>query len=240
LQLLDGISVTKLVISRGEKVLDYELTETGSTPEYCVIWLHGLGADGHDFFPIVPELKLPDQPGVRFIFPHAPQQPVTINGGYVMRAWYDIVAPDLTTRQDKDGILHSAQLIGKLIDEQVQQGISREKIIVAGFSQGGAMALHIGLRESERLSGIMALSCYLPLANEMPLAKADDKRDLPIFMAHGSYDPVVPIQAGIMSREILAQLGYTVSWKDYPMEHSVCAEEIADISQWLQQVIANN
>ncbi len=219
-------------------MLEYELSEIGSKPEYCVIWLHGLGADGHDFFPIVPQLNLPDSPGVRFIFPHAPHQPVTINGGYVMRAWYDIVAPDLTARQDKDGILRSAELIRELIDEQIQQGISRDKIILAGFSQGGAMALHIGLRESETLAGIMALSCYLPLANELPVPEAATHSELPIFMAHGNYDPIVPLQAGVLSKEILAKQGYAITWKDYPMEHSVCAEEIADISQWLQQVTA--
>jgi len=221
-------------------VLEYELTEIGGTPEYCVIWLHGLGADGHDFLPIVPELRLPDQPGIRFIFPHAPQQPVTINGGYIMRAWYDVVAPDLTAQQDQDGILLSTEFIRGIINDQVQLGISREKIILAGFSQGGAMALHIGLREPGQFAGIMALSCYLPLANELPLAKADDKLNMPIFMAHGNYDPIVPLQAGAISRDILTQLGYTVTWKDYPMEHSVCAEEIADISQWLQQVTASD
>ncbi|WP_455220975.1 alpha/beta hydrolase [Kaarinaea lacus] len=220
-------------------MLDYELTEIGNEPEYCVIWLHGLGADGHDFLPVVPQLNLPEKPGIRFIFPHAPEQPVTINGGYVMRAWYDVISPDLTARQDKTGILRSAELICEIIEDQVQQGIHRNKIVLAGFSQGGAMALHIGLRETRPITGIMALSCYLPLANEMPVANAVDEDNLSIFMAHGDYDPIVPVQAGIMSREILAQLGYSIAWKEYPMEHSVCAEEIADISQWLQQVTAN-
>lgn len=221
-------------------MLDYELTEIGGEPEYCVIWLHGLGADGHDFLPIVPELKLPETPGIRFIFPHAPEQPVTINGGYVMRAWYDVVSADLTAHQDQAGILRSAELIREVIEDQARQGISRNKIILAGFSQGGAMALHVGLRETRPLAGIMALSCYLPLANEMPVTKAENEDSFSIFMAHGDYDPIVPVQAGVMSREILAKLGYTVIWNEYPMEHSVCAEEITDISQWLQQVTANN
>jgi len=216
-------------------VLDYEISEIGSKPEYCVIWLHGLGADGHDFFPIVPQLNLPAQPGIRFIFPHAPRQPVTINGGYVMRAWYDIIAPDLTARQDKAGIVRSADLIREIIDEQIQQGIARDKIVLAGFSQGGAMALHIGLRDTNGLAGIMALSCYLPLADELPVPEAADN-GLPIFMAHGNYDPIVPLQAGVMSKDMLKTQGYAITWKDYPMEHSVCVEEIADISEWLREV----
>ena len=219
-------------------MLDYEISEIGSKLEYCVIWLHGLGADGHDFFSIVPQLNLPAQPGIRFIFPHAPRQPVTINGGYVMRAWYDIIAPDLTMRQDKAGILRSAELIREIIDEQIQQGIARDKIVLAGFSQGGAMALHIGLRETNGLAGIMALSCYLPLADELPVPEAADN-DLPIFMAHGNCDAIVPLQAGVTSKDMLKTQGYPITWKDYPMEHSVCAEEIADISEWLQQVTAS-
>lgn len=217
-------------------MLDYEISEIGSEPEYCVIWLHGLGADGHDFSPIVPQLNLPAQPGIRFIFPHAPRQPVTINGGYVMRAWYDIIAPDLTARQDKAGILRSAALILEIMDDQVRQGISKDKILLAGFSQGGAMALHIGLRETKGLAGIMALSCYLPLADELPVPEAIQNGYLPIFMAHGNYDPIVPLQAGVMSKDMLTTQGYAIIWKDYPMEHSVCEEEITDISEWLRQV----
>lgn len=216
-------------------MLDYEINEIGNTQEYCVIWLHGLGADGHDFFPIVPQLNLPAQPGIRFIFPHAPRQPVTINGGYVMRAWYDIIAPDLTARQDKAGILRSAALILEIMDDQIRQGISKDKILLAGFSQGGAMALHIGLRETKGLAGIMALSCYLPLADELPVPEVAQEGNLPIFMAHGNYDPIVPLQAGVMSKDMLTKLGYAITWKEYPMEHSVCEEEIADISEWLRQ-----
>jgi phospholipase/carboxylesterase len=219
--------------------LDYELTEIGNAPEYCVIWLHGLGADGHDFFPIVPQLNLPAQPGIRFIFPHAPRQAVTINGGYVMRAWYDIIAPDLTARQDKGGILRSTELIMEIIHDQVRQGIRMDKIVLAGFSQGGAMALHIGLRDARSLAGVIALSCYVPLANDLPVPEATPEHALQLFMAHGDYDPIVPLQAGTLSREMLVKLGYPVVWKDYPMEHSVCEEEIVDISQWLQQITAH-
>lgn len=220
----------------GNGMLEYEIAETGTEPEFCVIWMHGLGADGHDFAPIVSELNLPDSPDIRFIFPHAPMQPVTINGGYVMRAWYDIVAPDLTARQDRKGILQSATAINNIIKEQQESGIPSEKIILAGFSQGGAMALHIGLRSDLDFAGIMALSCYLPLADELSIPPASQKPGLAIFMAHGTSDPVVPINAGQLSKQHLNQQGYQVTWKDYPMEHSVCGEEVLDISRWLKQV----
>jgi phospholipase/carboxylesterase len=216
--------------------LEYEIDQVGDKAEYCVIWLHGLGADGHDFAPVVPELGLPTSPGIRFIFPHAPQLPVTINGGYVMRAWYDVLGMDLTERQDRAGIENSAKLIEQLIDEQIDNGIAERKIVLAGFSQGGAMALHIGLRSHYNLAGIMALSTYLPLANELPLQQA--KPDAPpVFMAHGRLDQIVPMQAGKNSRVLLESLGYKISWKEYPMEHSVCGEEIADISYWLQSSV---
>jgi phospholipase/carboxylesterase len=218
-----------------KRMLDYEFTEIGTELEYCVIWMHGLGADGNDFTPIVPELNLPESPGIRFIFPHAPMQPVTINGGFVMRAWYDIIAPDLTARQDQDGILNSADAVNEIIHEQIEGGFPANKIILAGFSQGGAMALHIGLRTTENFAGILALSTYLPLAEDVPVPPAAQHNDIPIFMAHGSYDPVIPINAAQISKQRLTDLGYQIEWKDYPMEHSVCAEEIGDISQWFQQ-----
>jgi phospholipase/carboxylesterase len=217
-------------------MLEYEQTQTGAAPQYCVIWLHGLGADGHDFAPIVPQLNLPPASAIRFIFPHAPTQPVTINGGYVMRAWYDIVAADLRARQDKDGIVQSAQKIMELMEDQQRQGIDTQNIILAGFSQGAALALHLGLRSGIKFAGIMALSGYLPLAEEMPVAPADPATQSPIFMAHGVYDPIVPLEAGTESRQRLESLGYLIDWHEYPMEHSVCAEEIADISRWLQGV----
>ncbi|WP_455220195.1 alpha/beta hydrolase [Kaarinaea lacus] len=220
-------------------MLDYEFTEIGSELEYCVIWMHGLGADGHDFEPVVPELNLPESPGIRFIFPHAPMQPVTINGGFVMRAWYDIIEPDLTARQDHEGIVKSADAVYEIIHEQIEGGFSPNKIILAGFSQGGAMALHIGLRSEENFGGILALFTYLPLADEVEVPPAAQKAEIPIFMTHGLYDPVIPINAGQLSMQRLTDLGYSVSWKDYPMEHAVCAEEIVDISQWIKQVTAS-
>jgi phospholipase/carboxylesterase len=220
-------------------MLDYEFTEIGTELEYCVIWMHGLGADGHDFEPIVPELNLPASPGIRFIFPHAHMQPVTINGGFVMRAWYDIIAPDLTASQDHEGIVKSADAVYEIIHEQIEGGFPANKIILAGFSQGGAMALHIGLRSEDNFAGILALSTYLPLADEVSVPPAAQKEEIPIFMTHGLYDPVIPINAGQISKQRLTDLGYQVSWKDYPMEHSVCAEEIVDISQWIKQVTAS-
>ena len=216
--------------------LQFESAQIGESPEYCIIWMHGLGADGHDFAPIVPELGLADSPGVRFIFPHAPQQPVTINGGYVMRAWYDVLNMDLTDSQDRAGIENSSTLIKQLIEEQIAQNIAPEKIILAGFSQGGAMALHVGLRSHYKLAGIMALSTYLPLEKELPMQPAGENPP-PIFMAHGQFDSVVPIQAGMHSKDVLNGLGYAVSWKEYPMEHSVCGQEVGDISNWLQSII---
>lgn len=215
--------------------LEFEAAQIGEQAEYCVIWMHGLGADGHDFTPIAPELGLDDSPGVRFIFPHAPQQPVTINGGYVMRAWYDVLSMDLTEQQDQAGIENSSELVKQLIEDQIALGIGSEKIILAGFSQGGAMALHVGLRSDYQLAGIMALSTYLPLENELPLHKAAATSP-PIFMAHGQFDSVVPIQVGMHSKNLLQDLGYSISWKEYPMEHSVCGQEISDISRWLSSI----
>jgi phospholipase/carboxylesterase len=215
--------------------LEYETLQVGEQADYCVIWLHGLGADGHDFTPIVPELQLPDSPGIKFIFPHAPMQAVTINAGYVMRAWYDILAPDLTTKQDKDGIVQSCELVEGIVTKQNELGIPSEKIILAGFSQGGAIALHMGLRSQHQFAGIMALSTYLPLSDEFPLANASANSPS-IFMAHGLFDTVVPAIVGMESRRILEDAGYTVIWKEYPMEHSVCVEEIRDISDWIQKI----
>ena len=206
---------------------------------WCVIWLHGLGADGHDFVPIVPELHLPESVPVRFIFPHAPMQPVTINGGYVMRAWYDIVEQDLRERQDAAGTQQSQQYIIEIIEQQLALGIDSSHIILAGFSQGGAIALYTGLRFAKPLGGIMALSTYLPLAATTEAEIHAVNRKIPIFMAHGLFDTVVPLKAGVMSRRHLEQLGYRVQWQEYPMQHSVCVEEIADISAWLQGRFGN-
>jgi phospholipase/carboxylesterase len=208
--------------------------ETGPRPQAAVIWLHGLGADGHDFEPIVPELRL-SRP-VRFVFPHAPVQPVTVNNGMRMRAWYDILefggGPE-----DERGIRASEALTGKLIGEQMERGIPAEKVVVAGFSQGGAIALQTALRHPQRLAGVLALSTYLPLAGRLAAEASDANRKTPVFMAHGQYDNVIPLNRAEQSRDLLLQAGYDVRWHTYPMPHSVCPDEIRDIAAFLSSVL---
>ena len=212
--------------------------ETGRAPTASVIWLHGLGADGHDFEPIVPELDLPDSLPVRFVFPHAPMQPVTINGGAVMRAWYDVYGLGGARREDAAGVRASQAAVEELLAREKKRGIPASRLVLAGFSQGGAIALQTGLRHPERLAGIMALSTYLPVADTLAAEASATNRDVPIFMAHGLHDPLIPIERAQMSRKLLESAGYRVEWHDYPMEHSVCAEEIADISSWLRRVLS--
>ena len=204
----------------------------------AVIWLHGLGADGSDFVPVVSELKLPGSLNIRFIFPHAPVRPITINQGYRMRGWYDITSLDTTNRDDEAGIVESSAILTRLCDEQLALGIAAERIIVAGFSQGGAIALYAGLRYGHTLGGIMALSTYLPMQQSLQQEAAAANRDTPIFMAHGLHDDVVATQFGLQTRSLLQQLGYRVQWHDYAMGHSVCMEEIRDIGEWLGIVLA--
>jgi phospholipase/carboxylesterase len=208
---------------------------TGADPTAAVIWLHGLGADGHDFEPIVPELKLPAAPAVRFVFPHAPIRAVTINGGAKMRAWYDI-DPRAPLAGDED-IRSSAASIEELIDEQVARGIPTQRIVLAGFSQGGVIALQLGLRYHAPLAGIMALSTYLHDPEHVVDRISLDNAGIPIFMAHGLMDPMIPITRAITSRETLRALDYPIEWHEYAMGHSVCLEEIKDISRWLTQRI---
>ncbi len=205
---------------------------TGESPAASVIWLHGLGADGHDFEPIVRELNLPV--ATRFIFPHAPVRAVTINLGARMRAWYDILSLQRTDLEDEAGIYASAAAIVALIDSEVERGIPTDKIVIAGFSQGGAIALHVALRYPSRLAGVLALSAYLPLATALEIEKNPANAAIPLLLAHGVYDPVVPEALGLCSRECLQGLGYEVEWYSYPMDHSVCAQEIADINRWLR------
>ena len=205
--------------------------ETGPRPEAAVIWLHGLGADGHDFEPIVPELEL-SKP-VRFVFPHAPIRPVTINNGMRMRAWYDIFQFG-GGREDEQGLRASQKLVEEMIRAQ---GMPPEKIVLAGFAQGGAIVLQTGLRYAERLAGIMALSCYLPIASTLAAERSEANTSVPIFMAHGGFDDIIPIQRAQQSREAIEKMGYKVEWHEYPMPHSVCAEEIAHISAFLSKVI---
>ena len=211
--------------------------ETSPNPTCSVIWLHGLGADGNDFVPIIPELRLPSNPAIRFIFPSAPSMPVTVNGGYVMPAWYDIVGRNLMDQEDADGIKQSAASIIELIEREVQRGIDYRHIVLAGFSQGCAMALYIGLRLPHQLAGIIALSGYLPLALSLHVEKHAANQSTPIFMAHGTYDPVVVLDRAQASHALLEKLGYPVDWNEYPMEHSVNHEELADISRFLQEVL---
>lgn len=203
-------------------------------PTAAIIWLHGLGADGFDFVPIVSELRLPESLPVRFIFPHATPRPVTINNGFVMRAWYDIKGFGPERPEDEAGIRESEGVVRQYMEQQIAQGIAADRIILAGFSQGGAIALQTGLRYPQRLAGIMALSTYLPLRATVAQEASQANRDVPILMCHGTYDPVVVPQMGEMSRDILRGLGYSIEWHSYPMEHSVCMDEIADISRWLQ------
>jgi len=205
--------------------------ETGPRPEAAILWLHGLGADGHDFEPIVPELKL--KKPLRFIFPHAPMRPVTINQGMRMRAWYDILQLG-GGAEDEAGLRASQKITEELIRAQ---GLPANKIVLAGFSQGGAIVLQTALRYPERLAGVMALSTYLPLAATVAAEHSEANRDVPIFMAHGQYDDLIPMQRARASREHLEKLGYKIEWHDYPMPHSVCAPEIADISAFLGKVL---
>ena len=208
---------------------------TGDQPIGSVIWLHGLGADGHDFEPIVPELRMPDDLPLRFVFPHAPVRPVTINGGMAMRAWYDIISLDNEGRADADGVRASTAILEALIEREIERGIEAEKIVIAGFSMGGAVAINTALHTGHKLAGLMALSTYLPLPGA--LADANGSRELPVFMAHGTHDPMVLHQWGKASAEGLAAAGFTVEWHEYPMQHGVCPEEIVDIRSWLLQVL---
>jgi len=203
-----------------------------------IIWMHGLGADGNDFVPMVPELRLPISLNVRFVFPHATMRPVTWNNGYVMRAWYDIKALGLKAEEDASGIHQSEQSIRRLIQHELDQGIAANKIVIAGFSQGGAMALQVALRYPQRLAGVMPLSTYLPLRDTLADEANVANKDIPILMCHGRQDPVVPYQLGDDSRKLLEAQGYVVDFRSYNMPHSVCAEEVADVSQWLQQILS--
>ena len=211
--------------------------ETGRAPTGSVIWLHGLGADGHDFEPIVPELVRPGERALRFVFPHAPVRPVTLNGGYPMRAWYDIAALDRKTAEDEAGIRASQQAITALIRRENERGIPTGNIVLAGFSQGGAMALFAGLRYPEKLAGIMGLSCYLVLGARLETDRAPANHSTPVFMAHGTQDPVVAPMMGEEASRRLQAAGYAVEWHTYSMPHSVSPQEVADIAAWLRRVL---
>ena len=214
--------------------------ETGANPAAAVIWMHGLGADGNDFVPIVNELDLSGTSAIRFIFPHAPMMPVTINNGHVMRAWYDVSFGDLegsTKRADERGVRNSQAQIGHLIAREIDRRIPSKNIVLAGFSQGGAIALHTGLRYPETLAGVMALSCYLPCADSFAAEATPANAKTPLLIAHGTQDPVVPYAMGKNSNDLLVKSGYAVEWHEYPMQHSVCLEEVRDIGTWLTRVL---
>jgi phospholipase/carboxylesterase len=211
--------------------------ETGRNPQAAIIWLHGLGADGHDFEPIVPELVRPSDRPLRFVFPHAPMRPVTLNGGYVMRAWYDIIAIDRRAAEDGQGIRASQALVTELIRAENARGIPSERIVLAGFSQGGAMALFCGTRYPERLAGIIGLSCYQVLATRFDAERLPANQDTPIFLGHGMQDPVVIPALGEAASRQLQAAGYAVEWHTYSMPHSVCPQEVIDIAAWLRRVL---
>ena len=223
-----------------EKILETIEIETGKNPSASVIWMHGLGADGNDFVPIVNEIELDGAPAIRFVFPHAPMRPVTINNGYVMRAWYDVSFGDLEGQSrlaDERGVRESQAHITALIEREARRGVAAQDIVLAGFSQGGAIALQTGLRHPQKLAGVMALSAYLLLAESLLQEAAPANKTTPLFMAHGTYDPVVPLMMGAGSMTLLTGLGYAVEWRQYPMPHSVCPEEIQDIGAWLQKIL---
>ena len=210
---------------------------TNRNPTASVIWLHGLGADGYDFVPVVKELGIPDALSLRFVFPHAPLQPVTINNGMVMRAWYDVSYDGLERRTDDAGVLQSVTAVEALVAHEMARGIPPRRIVLAGFSQGGAVALTLGTRFGKRLGGILALSTYLPMPEELAEAASPENRDIPIFMAHGNQDNVIPIRMAEASRSRLESLGYPVDWHSYPMAHSLCMEEVEAVSAWLLQCL---
>jgi phospholipase/carboxylesterase len=213
--------------------LQYIEIETGENPTAAVIWLHGLGASGHDFEPVVPELGLPEDTAVRFIFPHAPNLPVTINGGMSMPAWYDIKAMDIDRVVDTEQLRASADAVAKLVEQQKQKGIPPERIIIAGFSQGGAVAYELGLSYPERFGGVLALSTYFATADTVERSEAN--ADVPISVYHGTFDPMVPESLGVRSVETLKEMGYDPSYQTFPMEHSVCLEEIQDIGRFIRR-----
>jgi len=216
-------------------LLPYVEHATASSPDAAVIWLHGLGADGHDFAPIVDQLRLPGSLGIRFLFPHAPAIPVTVNGGYVMPAWYDIYKLEIDWKVDHARLLDSAEAVGKLVEQQIEAGIRSDRIILAGFSQGGAVAYQLCLSSALPLGGLLAMSTYFATSDSITLSEAN--RSLPIEIHHGRFDPVVPERLGQMAEQFLASRGYAVRYRAYPMEHNVCPQQIADISGWLQAIL---
>lgn len=221
-----------------DKLLETVEIESSANPTVAIIWMHGLGADANDFVPIVRELDLRGFPGIRFVFPNAPAMPVTINGGYIMRAWYDILGTDIAKREDENGLRASQKRIEQLIARENARGIPTERIILAGFSQGCAMTLQTGLRYPEKLAGLLCLSGYVPLNQFVAAERHAANQNTPIFQAHGRADTVIPVLRAEQSRQLLQELGYQVEWHEYMMPHSVCEEEITDIGVWLKKILA--
>jgi len=213
--------------------LETVVNETAAHPQWAVIWLHGLGADGHDFAPIVPELLRPHWPAIRFVFPHAPVQPITINNGVRMRAWYDILGMDFRSRADKVGVTASVQALDALVEAEIARGVPAERILLAGFSQGGAVILSAALRWTRPVAGLIALSTYLPDLQAAADARVVDGIRPPVFMAHGRQDPVIPLAVAVDTAGVLNTLGFPIEWHEYPMAHAVCAEELQALGDWL-------
>ena len=212
---------------------EYIEAETGTAPQYCVIWLHGLGADGRDFADLPGMLNLPAQMSIRFLFPHAPMRPITLNGGMTMRGWYDVTGLEASRKEDLEGLQASSDLVTALIHQEVARGIPANQILLGGFSQGGALSLYLGLRYPNRLAGIVALSAYLPAASRICVECSEVNQNTRVFMGHGLHDPMVSLQSGDASRKVLEQLGYPITWRTYPMEHSICEPEMRDLAEFL-------
>jgi phospholipase/carboxylesterase len=226
-------------IQLNSALLDCIEVNPSGKPAATIIWLHGLGADGHDFEAIVPELRLPDSLPVRFVFPHAPERAVTVNAGMIMRAWFDLIDLNLDANSaDKEQFSESVEMLEALIENELRSGFASDRIVLAGFSQGGAIALHTGLHFPKRLAGILAMSMHWPTIRDRSAALSPANREVPIMMAHGQMDPLIPLARAIETRRELTRLGYAVSWHEYPIQHSVCAEEVADIRAWLLGVLA--
>jgi len=226
-------------IQLNSALLDCIEVNPSGKPAATIIWLHGLGADGHDFEAIVPELRLPGSLPVRFVFPHAPERAVTVNAGMIMRAWFDLIYLNLDANSaDKEQFSESVEMLEALIENELRSGLASDRIVLAGFSQGGAIALHTGLHFPKRLAGILAMSMHLPTIRDRSAALSPANREVPIMMAHGQMDPLIPLARAIETRQELTRLGYAVSWHEYPIQHSVCAEEVADIRAWLLGVLA--
>ena len=211
---------------------EYIETETGIAPQHCVIWLHGLGADGRDFADLPDMLNLPAEMAIRFLFPHAPMRPIALNGGMMMRGWYDISGLEASRKEDLDGLQASSDLVTALIHQEVARGIPADQIFLGGFSQGGALSLYLGLRFPSQLAGIVGLSTYLPAASRVRVERSEVNQNTPVFMGHGLHDPMVSIQFGDASRQILEDLGYHLTWRTYPMQHSICEPEMADLADF--------